>query len=57
LVLCAVGGAKLPGNHFNISPGPMVDLLWSSHLTPLDFLWYIELQNFEETEIVRIGFD
>ena len=27
----------------------MVDLLWSPRLTPLNFLWYIELQNFEET--------
>jgi lauroyl/myristoyl acyltransferase len=27
----------------------MVDLLWSARLTPLNFLWYIELQNFEET--------
>src|SRR4030095_2835758 len=27
----------------------MVDLLWSPCLTPLNFLWYIELQNFEET--------
>src|SRR6266496_1970927 len=27
----------------------MVDLLWSPRLTPLNFLWYIELRNFEET--------
>ena len=27
----------------------MVDLFWSPRLTPLNFLWYIELQNFEET--------
>jgi lauroyl/myristoyl acyltransferase len=27
----------------------MVDLLWSPRLTPLNFLWYIELQNVEET--------
>jgi len=27
----------------------MVDLLWSPRLTPLNFLWYIELKNFEET--------
>src|SRR5581483_5697018 len=27
----------------------MIDLLWSPRLTPLNFLWYIELQNFEET--------
>jgi hypothetical protein len=35
----------------------MVDLLCNPRVTPLNFLWYIELQNFEETEIVRIGFD
>src|SRR5258707_2483997 len=27
----------------------MVDLLWSPRLTPLNFLWYIELENVEET--------
>jgi KDO2-lipid IV(A) lauroyltransferase len=27
----------------------MIDLFWSPRLTPLNFLWYIELQNFEET--------
>src|SRR5258707_13994682 len=27
----------------------MVDLLWSPCLTPLNFLWYIELENVEET--------
>jgi len=27
----------------------MVDLFWSPRLTSLNFLWYIELQNFEET--------
>ena len=27
----------------------MVDLFWSPRLTPLNFLWYIELQNVEET--------
>jgi lauroyl/myristoyl acyltransferase len=27
----------------------MIDLLWSPRLTPLNFLWYIDLQNFEET--------
>src|SRR5881398_265451 len=27
----------------------MVDLLWSPRLTQLNFLWYIELQNVEET--------
>jgi hypothetical protein len=27
----------------------MVDLLWSPHLTPLNFLRYIELRKFEET--------
>src|SRR6266550_7638121 len=27
----------------------MVDLFWSPRLTPLNFLWYIDLQNFEET--------
>jgi Kdo2-lipid IVA lauroyltransferase/acyltransferase len=27
----------------------MVDLLWSPRLTELNFRWYVELQNFEET--------
>ena len=27
----------------------MIDLLWSPRLTELNFLWYIELRNFEET--------
>src|SRR4029453_10741805 len=27
----------------------MVDLLWSPRLTPLNFRWYVELENFEET--------
>jgi lauroyl/myristoyl acyltransferase len=28
----------------------MVDLLWSPRLTELNFRWYVELQNFEETK-------
>jgi len=40
---------KIARESFQYFARTMVDLLWSSRLTPLNFLWYIELQNFEET--------
>src|SRR5438105_1748461 len=40
---------KIARESFRHFARTMVDLLWSPRLTPLNFLWYIELQNFEET--------
>jgi lauroyl/myristoyl acyltransferase len=40
---------KIARESFQHFARTMVDLLWSPRLTPLNFLWYIELQNFEET--------
>jgi len=40
---------KIARQSFQHFARTMVDLLWSSRLTQLNFLWYIELQNFEET--------
>ena len=40
---------KIARESFQQFARTMVDLLWSPRLTPLNFLWYIELQNFEET--------
>src|SRR5438874_5824591 len=40
---------KIARGSFQHVARTMVDLLWSPRLTPLNFLWYIELQNFEET--------
>jgi KDO2-lipid IV(A) lauroyltransferase len=40
---------KIVRKSFQHFAGSMVDLLWSPRLTPLNFLWYIELQNVEET--------
>src|SRR2546421_839517 len=40
---------KIARESFQHFARTMVDLLWSPRLTPLNFLWYIELQNVEET--------
>src|SRR2546421_7757039 len=40
---------KIARESFQHFARTMVDLLWSSRLTPLNFLWYIELENVEET--------
>src|SRR4029453_13657184 len=40
---------KIARQSFQHFARTMIDLLWSSRPTPLNFLWYIELQNFEET--------
>jgi len=40
---------KIARESFQQFARTMIDLLWSPRLTPLNFLWYIELQNFEET--------
>src|SRR5437879_10902189 len=40
---------KIARESFQHFARTMVDLLWSSRLTPLNFLWYVELENFEET--------
>ena len=40
---------KIARESFQHFARTMVDLLWSPRLTPLNFLWYVELQNFEET--------
>jgi len=40
---------KIARESFQHFARTMVDLLWSPCLTQLNFLWYIELQNFEET--------
>jgi Kdo2-lipid IVA lauroyltransferase/acyltransferase len=40
---------KIARQSFQHFARTMVDLFWSPRLTPLNFLWYIELQNFEET--------
>jgi lauroyl/myristoyl acyltransferase len=40
---------KIARESFQHFARTMVDLFWSPRLTPLNFLWYIELRNFEET--------
>src|SRR2546430_12249076 len=40
---------KIARESFQHFARTMVDLVWSSRLTPLNFLWYVELENFEET--------
>jgi KDO2-lipid IV(A) lauroyltransferase len=40
---------KIARKSFQQFARTMIDLLWSPRLTALNFLWYIELQNFEET--------
>src|SRR3984893_19522814 len=46
----ADGRRKIARESFQHFARTMVDLLWSPRLTPLNFLWYIELQNVEETK-------
>jgi Kdo2-lipid IVA lauroyltransferase/acyltransferase len=41
---------KIARQSFQHFARTMIDLLWSPRLTELNFLWYIELQNFEETK-------
>jgi Kdo2-lipid IVA lauroyltransferase/acyltransferase len=40
---------KIARDAFQYFARTMIDLLWSPRLTQLNFLWYIELQNVEET--------
>jgi len=40
---------KIARESFQHFARTMIDLLWSPRLTELNFLWYIELQNVEET--------
>src|SRR5438874_2856431 len=40
---------KIARGSFQHVARTMVDLLWSPRLTPLNFRWYTELQNFEDT--------
>jgi len=40
---------KIARDAFQHFARTMIDLLWSPRLTQLNFLWYIELQNVEET--------
>src|SRR4029450_5015575 len=40
---------KIARESFQHFARTMVDLLWSPRLTALNFRWYVELQNFEET--------
>ena len=40
---------KIARESFQHFARTMVDLLWSPRLTELNFRWYVELQNFEET--------
>src|SRR2546429_9264199 len=40
---------KIARESFQHFARTMVDLVWSSRLTPLNFLWHVELENFEET--------
>jgi len=47
--LSACERRKIARESFQHFARTMVDLLWSPRLTPLNFLWYIELQNVEET--------
>src|SRR5205809_7647631 len=47
--LSACERRKIARESFQHFVRTMVDLLWSPRLTPLNFLWYIELQNIEET--------
>jgi lauroyl/myristoyl acyltransferase len=41
---------KITRESFQHFARTMIDLLWSPRLTPLNFRWYVELQNFEETK-------
>ncbi|MBO0694788.1 MAG: hypothetical protein J2P56_01675, partial [Verrucomicrobia bacterium] len=41
---------KIARQSFQHFARTMVDLLWSPCLTPLNFRWYVELENFEETK-------
>jgi Kdo2-lipid IVA lauroyltransferase/acyltransferase len=41
---------KIARESFQHFARTMVDLLWSPRLTALNFRWYVELQNFEETK-------
>ena len=47
--LSARARRKIVRESFQHFARTMVDLFWSPRLTPLNFLWYIELQNVEET--------
>jgi KDO2-lipid IV(A) lauroyltransferase len=41
---------KIARESFQHFARTMVDLLWSPRLSELNFRWYVELQNFEETK-------
>ncbi|HEY7001277.1 MAG TPA: lysophospholipid acyltransferase family protein [Candidatus Udaeobacter sp.] len=41
---------KITRESFQHFARTMIDLLWSPRLTPLNFRWYVELKNFEETK-------